>query len=115
MKAAASQFLGLTEAEENPESQESEERQENLETTMIIRSVAIATTQTEECPRSQESEEDLEANTNKIITSVATQTEKVSLDPEERLGEQINQLRCVVEGNSGVLAQLLPLIQNIQQ
>ena len=31
------------------------------------------------------------------------------------MGDKINQLRSVVEGNSGILAQLLPLIQNIQQ
>ena len=139
MKETAIQFLGVEEAEENMEIQEN-----NNTKTEIIRSVATATTQTEAedlLLRSQGSEENnaiitsvatqtevveaslrSEESNAKINTSVATQTEteEVSLgsllgSTELRLAEQINQLRSVVEGNSGVLAQLLPLIQNIQQ
>ena len=101
MKVLASQFHGVKEAEETQES--------NIMTNADVIppvSTATSTTQTEV--------EEAKDNNTKATTTTQTEAEEVSVwsmleKTEGRLGDQMNQVRV------DILAQILPVLQNIQQ
>ena len=111
MKGLARQALGVKETEETQETQEIN--------TNTITPVSITTvhTQTEEEENNNNisvtTQTEAEETTNST-SSTQTETEEASLGwlldkSEERLGEKISQVR------TDLLAQILPLLQNIQQ
>ena len=101
MKVLASQVLGVKVAEETQESN----TMTNADVITPV-STATSTTQTEV--------EEAKDNNTKATTTTQTEAEEVSVwslleKTEGRLGDQMNQVRV------DILAQILPVLQNIQQ
>ena len=123
MKAQASQFLGVKEAQaEEIQSKKSQPVKSQVEESRVVESKEEESREEESREEESREEERQENNNNntKIVASTQTESEGASVkslvdSAEERLGEKISQLRLVVEDNSGILAQILPLIQNIQK